>query len=97
MIRAQQMMLDGSAEQMPQNNENCLKRFLGISADEGGLLTPAQAAIVLGISNQRVLQLIEKGSLRAYRCFGRDMIPARELEARQTTKPPVGRPRKQAA
>lgn len=95
MITAQQMMLDGSAEQMPQKDETTA--FLEVSAAEGGLMTAAQAAIVLGVCRQSVMQSIERGKLRSWQFFGRPMVSNVDVVARlKGPREKGGRPRKEA-
>ena len=97
MITAKQMLLDGSAEEMPHHEEHSLPRYLEISAVEGGLMIPAQAAIVLKLSKQRVSQLVQSGRLRSLSVLGQTMISARDVEAFLRSERKPGRPKKLVA
>ena len=94
MITASQLMLDGSAEETPLPDTQSLPHYLEISAVEGGLMIPAQAAIVLKLSKQRVSQLVQTGRLRSISVLGQTMISAREVEAFLRAERKPGRPKK---
>jgi hypothetical protein len=66
-----------------------------VSQGEDGLLHAAQAAIVLDVSNQRILQLVDSGALRHWEFFGRKYVSARELVSRRSADVKKGgRPKK---
>ncbi len=56
-------------------------RFRKLSAKEGGLTNPIVAAVLLGVSRQRVHQLIETGHLRAFNVLGKNYVSCDGLEA----------------
>lgn len=93
MITAKQMLLDGSAEEMPHHEEHSLPHYLEISAVEGGLMIPAQAARVLSLSKQRVSQLVQSGKLRAISALGQTMVSVRDVEAFLRSERKPGRPK----
>jgi hypothetical protein len=81
-MQAAQMLLDGS-EEAPAQASGGFREFMSVSAQESGLFLPAQAALVLGLSNQRVLQLMEVGKFRSWEFFGKSYVSCREVEARK--------------
>ncbi len=95
-MNAAQMLLDGS-EEAPANDCGGIGDFMKVSQREDGLLHPAQAALVLDVCKQRVLQLIDAGTLRHWDFFGRKYLSARELVARRAADVKTGRPRKTVA
>lgn len=67
-----------------------LSRFEQISIAEGGLLPAADAADVLGLSRQRVHQLLTKGQLHSIKVLGRSYISVQELQTFMGTIRPSG-------
>ena len=57
-------------------------RWKYISKREGGLVTPSQAATVLGVSRQRMSALQEAKKLTRYSFFERSFLSVREVEGR---------------
>jgi hypothetical protein len=90
-MQAAQMLLDGS-EEAPVQASGGFTHFMELSSLEKGLLLPAQAAIVLGVSNQRVLQLIDAGKFQSWEFFGKSYVSAREIEQRRASDVKSGRP-----
>jgi hypothetical protein len=90
-MQAAQMLLDGS-EEAPAEASRGFAQFMELSSREKGLLLPAQAAIVLGVSNQRVLQLVQAGKFQAWEFFGKSYVSAREIEERRASDVKSGRP-----
>jgi hypothetical protein len=90
-MQAAQMLLDGS-EEAPAEASRGFAQFMELSSREKGLLLPAQAAIVLGVSNQRVLQLVEAGKFQSWEFFGKSYVSAREIEQRRSADVKSGRP-----
>ena len=68
-------------------------RLREFSSEHGGGLLPQQAAVALGISNARVLQLLEAGILTHVEVFGRKLISCNDVLTRMESRPPTGRPR----
>lgn len=66
------------------------------AADQSPPLTVAEAARQLGLSERRVLQLIDSGALPTGR-FGRSYAIAPAALERVRHRPPRGRPRKRPA
>jgi hypothetical protein len=60
--------------------------------EHGGLTPPTMAKYVLGVSKQRVFQLIESGRLRSHRVFDREFVGCDELERFAQLDRPPGRP-----
>ena len=69
-----------------------LREFRATSAQEGGLLPFAAAAGVLGVSKQRVHDLVNEGTLRAIEQFGKNWLSANELESFVKLQRQSGRP-----
>lgn len=57
------------------------KRFRALCEQEGGLTMPIVAALMVGVSRQRIHQLIESGHLRGFNVFGRNYVSCNGLEA----------------
>ncbi len=55
-------------------------RFRSLSVEEGGLTQPFFASLLLGISRQRVHQLIEQGKLRGFKVMGKFFVSCNGLE-----------------
>jgi len=56
------------------------KRFRELCAKEDGLTNPIVASWLLGVSRQRVHQLIETGHLRGFHVLGKNFVSCRGLE-----------------
>lgn len=75
------------------------RRFRAISLEEGGLITQSQAARYLGVHPARVLALVRKGTLRAFRFpeIGMIGVSASDVQRRMKAKAdgtlPRGRPK----
>lgn len=57
------------------------RRFRRLAEKEGGLCQPIFAALLLGVSRQRVHQLIENGHLRAHNVMGKNFVSCDGLQA----------------
>jgi excisionase family DNA binding protein len=57
-----------------------IRRFKELAAQHQGLTSTFFAQIALGVSKQRVYQLIESGRLPAFEILGKKLIPCDELE-----------------
>lgn len=68
--------------------------FLQLEREVGGLIPVGMAAELLGVSERRVQQLVEEGTLRSYRLPGhrQHMLGARELVAFSKLERSRGRP-----
>jgi excisionase family DNA binding protein len=95
-MHAAQLTFDGS-EEAPVLDSGGIREFMRLSTSEEGLLHPAQAALVLDVSNQRVLELIETKRLRSWEFWGRKYLSARELVARRASDVKGGRPKRTVA
>lgn len=62
--------------------------------DEDGLLNARQAAILLGVSRERVFQLVVSGQLRRFSFCGEHYVSHREVRARRESDIRSGRPRR---
>ena len=51
------------------------------SAEQGGLMTQAQASIVLGVSTSRVSSLVKAGTVHNFEHFGKKLIGCDQLIA----------------
>jgi hypothetical protein len=56
------------------------RRFKQLSKKHDGLTTPWLASIALGVSHQRVAQLVAAGRLPAFDILGKKLIPCDHLE-----------------
>jgi hypothetical protein len=93
-MEAAQLLLDGSEEAPPKVSWT-FGQFMKVSRQEDGLFLPAQAAIALEVSNQRVLELIEVGRLRSWEFFGKRYVSCREVMQRvQSERLKGGRPKR---
>ncbi len=57
-------------------------RFLEFCKKTGGLVTPSQAAYILGVTRARVDQLLVHGKIQRYVCFGKSYCSCREIDKR---------------
>lgn len=57
-----------------------MERFKTLSREHHGLTSPTFAAIILGISRQRVHQLMDKGRLTTHEVHGRLWLGIDEVE-----------------
>ncbi len=58
-----------------------VRRFRDLSAKHGGLTTPWFAKTLLGVSRQRVYQLMDTGHLPSFELLGKKFIACDQLEA----------------
>lgn len=72
------------------------EEFRRVVAEWGPLILPSQAARLVGLSNQRVFQLIELGQIEVWMFFGHQYVSLPQLQARQRMPRKVGRPKKVA-
>ncbi len=56
------------------------KRFHALSKEHGGLTNPAFAAVAIGVSRQRVHQLINTGHLRSFEVLGKPYVCCNDVE-----------------
>jgi len=56
-----------------------IKRFN--EETDGGAIPPALAAIGLGVSRQRVAELIKRGKLRAWSFNGKPLVSVKDIDA----------------
>ena len=56
-----------------------IKRFK--EETDGGAIPPALAAVGLGVSRQRVAELISKGKLRAWSFNGKPLVSVKDIDA----------------
>ena len=69
-----------------------LREFLALSAQHGGLVPQAALAATLGLSTQRVSQLVAAGRFSVHRVFGQNYVTADSLEAFILSERKTGRP-----
>jgi hypothetical protein len=90
-----QFLLGGGAEDPAVVTSGSLAAFRYTSQEEQGLLLPAQAAHILSVSHQCVLDLIDRERLRSWDFFGKTYVSARDVAERQRLpRAKGGRPRK---
>jgi hypothetical protein len=78
----------------PGNIQEEFGRFQHVSKFVGGLIPQAQAARVLGLTKQRVNDLVQAGRLREHDFFGKNFIAGSDIVAFQKLRRRTGRPRK---
>lgn len=87
------MLLTGETEETPEYSfRQELAAFSRASVEEHGLINLSQAAIYLGLSAQRVQQLVDRRKLTPHRFLGRVYISYTELEEFAQLERPTGRP-----
>jgi hypothetical protein len=92
-ITAKQLLLSGDTEETPVHTfRQELEAFSRASVEESGLINSNQAAIYLGVSAQRVHQLVDRRKLTPHRFLGRVYISFTELEEFAKLERPTGRP-----
>ena len=74
-----------------------VREFARLNREEECLLSFVQAGLLLGVSKQRVTQLVEAGHLKTYRFFGREYLSCKEVTARRQTDLKNGRPKRSLA
>ncbi len=60
------------------------ERYIALSAEHRGLTLPAVAGLILGVSKQRVDQLMQQGRLTVFEVAGRKWLAVDEVEAFST-------------
>lgn len=94
-MQAIQFLLEGGEEDCSATAPGSFASFRELSSAESGLLLPATAAHVLGVSIQAVMDLIARKRLRSWEFFGKCYVSAKDIAERQTTpRDKGGRPRK---
>lgn len=78
----------------PGDIDGEFQEFQHASKYGGGLLPQAQAAMILGLSKQRVNDLVAEGRLREHDFFGKNFISCADIEAFKKVDRPSGRPKK---
>lgn len=68
-------------------------RFQELAKKHEGLTTPFFAQIGLGLSKQRVYELLQNGRLPSYDVMGKTLIPVDELLTFAAADRPTGRPK----
>jgi hypothetical protein len=71
---------------------NEVRRFRQLSAKHGGLTSPHFCSVALGVSRQRVHQLMQGGRLPFVEILGRPYVACDHLEAFAAVDRLVGRP-----
>lgn len=69
-----------------------LREFLALSVEHGGLVPQAALAVTLGLSTQRISQLVAAGRFSVHRVFGQNYVTADSLEAFILQERKSGRP-----
>ena len=92
-----QLLIGGGEEEVSQQQPGSFESYREISVREGGLLLPAHAAQVLGVSLPCVQDLITRKRLTSWQFFGKTFVSAAECELRAIApRHKGGRPKKQA-
>lgn len=55
-------------------------RFVELAAEHGGLTQPFLAAMALGLSRTRVMQLMDDGKLRSFEVMGKRFVSCADVE-----------------
>ena len=77
----------------PGNIADEFKRFQRVSKLVGGLVPQTQAAVILGLSKQRVNDLVNAGRLREHDFFGKDFIAGKDIAEFKQLRRRSGRPK----
>lgn len=77
----------------PGNIAEEFERFQRIAKRWGGLLPQAQAAVVLGLTKQRVNALVATGQLHEHDFFGKNFIAGADIAKFKATERRNGRPK----
>jgi hypothetical protein len=77
----------------PGNIAEEFDRFQRVSKYSRGLLPQAQAAVVLGLSKQRINSLVGAGHLHEHDFFGKNFIAAADIAKFKAKDRPNGRPK----
>jgi hypothetical protein len=77
----------------PGNIADEFNRFQRVSKFVGGLIPQAQAAVILGLSKQRVNDPVNAGRLREHDFFGKDFIAGEDIAKFKELKRRSGRPK----
>jgi hypothetical protein len=83
---------------LPEKKMGMLRFLLSlrrITNEEGGLVPLTMAATVLGMSKQRVHDLVKEGTLRAIEFGGKKWLSGKELESFVQLERKAGRPWKE--
>jgi hypothetical protein len=78
----------------PGDLEGEFQEFERASKWAGGLVPQAQAALILGLSKQRVNDLVAEGRLMEHDFFGKNFISCSDIKAFRKLTRPSGRPKK---
>ena len=93
-VAAQPALFEGF-EDAEEDRSTSFFEFVRVSRSEEGLVLAFQAAHLLGISNQRVCQLADKGALSSWEFWGKRYYSLKELgERRIADRKTGGRPRR---
>lgn len=87
----------GHVYELYRTSENIdyeFRRYQQVARFSGGLLPQATAATVLGLSKQRINDLVADGRLREHEFFGKNFIACSDIEAFKRKDRRHGRPRK---
>lgn len=93
----QDIVKDLPAGSQKDRAERDIELFLAAFDQYGPLVLRADAARILGVTQQAVADLVSRGQLTCILGLPRPMIPFAEVIARRARAPRAGRPRKQAA
>lgn len=69
-----------------------LRRFRELSRDHDGLTQVGVAKLILGVSDQRVRQLIQAGRIRSFDILGKVYVSCADLEEFAKLERPIGVP-----
>jgi hypothetical protein len=69
-----------------------LQRFYALARQHGGLTTGFFVGVALGVSKQRVYQLVEAGKLQTYEVLGKKLFACDEIEEFAAIERKPGRP-----
>ena len=92
-----EMILEGLPAVSSHGVESDIEAFLAAFDKFGPLILQADAALLLGVTPQRVAQLTAIGHLTQIPGLPRAMVPFSEVMHRRANPPRNGRPRKQVA
>jgi hypothetical protein len=94
---AQPWLMEVPASTVAPSAQDQWNEYLRVNEEQGGLISQALAAKLLGVSRARVGQLIERKKLAAWKLLDHSWVSATEIMQRCTATPDLGgRPKKSA-
>lgn len=101
MAHASQMLIDGTFEEAKEQaqvfDSQEMRAMLAEMERQDGLLNFTQAATLLGVSQQRVSQLVRDGLLKRFTFCGHHYVSMKQIRERRAADVKGGRPKRNVA